>query len=202
MIECQRLWTCDTNDPQVGTMVIDDKKEEVYLNYLNLKGWQYLQIFRTKILTNLDEIKSGEWLAKASDELIRHFACINAHLNLSRGKIIQGTEDQVVGEGSGPKDRGMRPIRVMHGLVSFEACEGFNPDWTPGLLFLKGRLLKLMEPYPTWDAIEGRDAEYMRESCWLSEVALGFLEDGSQRWEPRTIFSAAKDWLEEAKKWK
>jgi len=198
MIECQKLWTHECFDPEIGT-----KMEEGYCpKYMNLRGPQYLQIFRTRIDTNADELYDGRWVDKAKDVLDRHYHAINEYLNKSKGMIIDSvTGTRIVGEGSGPVNPGIRPIRIMHGIRSFEDRPDFDLEWRPGLLHLKSRMLKVMKPWAPMDHITGADMEFVRESCWMSEVALGFRDDGRWHWEPYRMADAAEGWLEEIATW-
>lgn len=195
-IEVEKLWTSECVDTHIGTR-FEMVEQKAY--YMNLGGPQLLQIFRTTFDTNTKEIKEGLWLQRARDVLPMHFHAIEQHLKVSKGMIIDRFSGQVVGEGSGPNDKGIQPMRIMHGLKSFKEHEGFDKSWTPGLLFLRGRLIKLMRPWAP-DNAEGVPCLRYRKSCWISEVALGFREDGRE-WEPRNIKQETERWLEDARGW-
>lgn len=198
MIKCNKLWTHSCDDVHIGNKQrLDDHRPE----YMNLDGPQYLQIFRTTIRTNIDELNDGKWLDKARDAIKEHLGAISVHMDLSEGAIIDGYTGQVVGEGSGPNDSSIRPFRIMHGLESFKKHPGYNESWRSGLLFLKGRLIRIMKPWAPIDQMSGGYMQYVRESCWISEVALGFRDDGRWDWQPHCIADAAKGWLEEAATW-
>lgn len=198
MIECQDLWTCACDDVHVGT---HQRVKDHGAEYMNLGGPQYLQIFRTRIDTNVDELHDGSWLDKAKEELERHFWAISEHLNLSHGVILQNAKEQVVGEGSGPDNPGMRPIRIMHGMKSFEEKENFSSEWVAGVMYLRYRMLRIMKPWAPIDMTSGGFKQYVRESCWMSEVALGFRDDKRWAWEPLSLGDMAKTWLREAATW-
>ena len=198
MIECQGLWTCACDDVHVGT---HQRVHDHGAEYMNLGGPQYLQIFRTTIRTNADELRDGSWLKKAEEELERHFWAIDEHLNLSHGVVMPNAKDQVVGEGSGPGNAGIRPYRIMHGLASFREKEDFDSEWVAGVLFLRHRMLRLLKPYAPMNGMTGADMEFVREACWLSEVALGFKDDKRWNWEPLGMADMARSWLREAATW-
>lgn len=204
MIECAKLWTNECVDPVIG----DRMDKNLRPQYMNLGGPQYLQIFRTTIHTNQDELADKSWLKKAYDELERHMWAIDEHLALSHGTIVYSggsqmtSKDQVVGEGSGDSDRGLRPHRIMHGRKSFAEKEGFDPEWRPGLLYLRGRLIKLMKPYGPFDHTTGGEMRFVRHVVWLSEVALGFRDDMRINWNPFHLGDAAISLLNEAEGWK
>jgi len=178
--------------------------------YMNLEEPQCLQIFRTTIHTNRDEMHAGTWVSKALEAMEHHKRSIVKHMILSVGGeyginrkgAIKDKWTKIVGEGSGPTDNGIRPIRLMHGLEEFRKHEGFSNEWTPGVLYLKGRMTRLLKPYAPFNPITGCDADFILEMPILSEVALGFREDGGQEfWEPFTIMSWLEGWLEDAKHW-
>jgi hypothetical protein len=204
MIECAKLWTNECVDPVIGDRVNEHFQGE----YMNLGGPQYLQIFRTTVHTNQDELADKSWLKKAYDALEHHMWAIDEHLALSHGTIVYrggsalSSKDQVVGEGSGDTDRGKEPFRIMHGRKSFAEKEGFDPEWRPGLLFLRGRLIKLMKPYGPFDPTTGGEMTFVRHVVWLSEVALGFRDDLRINWNPFHLGDAAITLLDEAEGWK
>lgn len=198
MIESNMLWSCECVDPHIG----DRLNEEGEAEYMNLLTVQLLQIFRTTIRTDAEELCNGNWLKTAREELDRHVFAIDQYLNnCDEGCIIYGTEKIVVGEGSGPDNPGIRPHRIMHGQPSFAGREGFDEAWRPGLLYLRGRLIYLMKPYAPWDAMRGCDCHFIREACWMSEVALGYREDQKWGWQPYQIGPAGLAWLKEAETW-
>lgn len=196
MFKVEKLWTSECVDVQVANHMEDGWKK---MWYQNLDGPQLLQIFRTTFDTNTEEIKEGLWLQRARDVLPMHFHAIEQHLKLSKGMVIDRLSGQVVGEGSGPNDKGIQPMRIMYGLKSFKERDGYDKSWTPGLLFLRGRLIKLMRPWAP-DNMDGVPCLRYRKSCWISEVSLGFRQDG-RHWEPRNIKQEADRWLEEAREW-
>jgi len=188
MIDCRDLSTRECLDPVVATGFRGENYSDPY--YMSLPGPQYLQIFRTTVVTNADELADGSWLKGLEAGLERHLHQISQCCNLSFGQIVEA-------EG-GP----YRPLyRTMHGLHSFEQHDGFDDNWRPGLLYLRGRLIRVMKPFAPLDHTTGGEMKYVREVPWVSEVALGFRKHNSDRWKPATITDEAESWLREAERW-
>ena len=157
-LDCRRLWTCETEDPQITMRV-------------GSEGWpQYLQSFRQSALVLTEEVEDGSWVRYLRGLAQRQFNMINEHLLYGKRLIVRGG---VVEEGSVHYSATMMPFRMMDGWAEFINRGIPVEDMMPGLLFLEGRMFKILKPYHIYSSTSGGERMKTSGISIVSEVGLG-----------------------------
>jgi hypothetical protein len=159
-------------DPRIGS-------RGNWISYLGLPTPQYTQIFRSKLVLG--------WTGKRPSNSVVRLRVLESyerHIEAIGDAFENGAgfEGSVRPEGS---EESM-PFRVMYGVQRFRLMVPEAEHWHPALIALKGRALRLIGPtrqrlydddgYGEVVAYDMRSAVYE----WLSELALGFHEDGRE----------------------
>lgn len=153
----EELPMAEVIDPCVGSM-------GNWSSYLGLPTPQCTQVFRTRSVISWTHTRPSKALVRRQviDAYERHVLAIQKAFDNGAGfeGVVQpeGSEETV-------------PFRIMYGLKRVHAMLPDSVHWHPALLALRGRALKLVGPMIGYDL---KSAVYE----WVSEVALGFHEDG------------------------
>ena len=201
-LDCRWLWTLETYDPQVRMMIgagdRDGLRAKISAHYGML---QYLQIFRQSAVVWTEEVINGSWVKYLHGLAQQQFHMINQHLLHGKASVIRGG---VVDECSDHNDAKMRSFRLMDGWTEF-MHRGVPKDMGPGLMFLRGRLFNILEPYPLYNYATGEEREQTMGLSIISEVALGLRpkdEAVAKRlgWRERTMMDEVTEKMEATRK--